>query len=148
MSTKQMFEEFLRSSGADRPVAMGPASDPGPDRALLEKRRDALISRAEVGARFSRYLVALIFIAYLVLLVVGVILGVRYAHNPKVLAAILGGDFLSLIGVVAGLRSTWQDATKLDMLLCFLPEIDALEAVKVIQALYYSGAPSSAGRGG
>ena len=79
---------------------------------------------------------------------VGVILGVRYAHNPKVLAAILGGDFLSLIGVVAGLRSTWQDATKLDMLLCFLPEIDALEAVKVIQALYYSGAPSSAGRGG
>lgn len=74
---------------------------------------------------------------YVLLLLLLSSLVVLHQNDPKWVAAMLGGNLLSLGVVVAWIRDIWREKNYIDMLLAVLPTLTPEEAIKVVQSFYY-----------
>jgi hypothetical protein len=140
MKTNDLLADYLHRVEGDAPLTFGPPKKSEADRAQLAQERAALIGRLEAKALTHGKLLAAVVVGYFILLAGGLVLVFVFASTPKTLTVVLGGNFLSLSGIVVGLRSLWREKVMLDMLVCVLPELEASEAVKLVQSVYFSRA--------
>src|SRR4051794_8379341 len=91
---------------------------------LIEKlRQERTSNNMIIWLAVGGYLLLLILLGGLVII---------HQNDPKWVAAMLGGNLLSLGVVVAWIRDIWREKNYIDMLLAILPTLTPEEAMKVV----------------
>ena len=77
-------------------------------------------------------------ILYVVLFFVAIGFAVYYRDQPKVMSGVLGGSFVSLSGLILGLRSLWRQKAAVDFMLYAIPSLSPQEVINLAKAMYFA----------
>ena len=136
MTVNSILSEYLSRVAGLESVPLGPGRNSKAGSEIQEKTQH-LLERLERTRKFNDKLAIGLIAMFVALFLTGVWLVIQFLNNPAMLRTLLGGNLLSLGGVIYGLRLVWREKTFIDLLLTIIPEVEPAEALKVIQAIYF-----------
>lgn len=82
--------------------------------------------------RFNANIIIVAIIILCAIFLLGAFLVIYYRSAPQTMAMVFGGNFLSLLVIVAWLRRLWFEKSTLDLLTALLPSLPAADAAQVV----------------
>lgn len=87
------------------------------------------------NAALKRMIIITMVSLLIVLFIVGVYLVLFYRDDPKTMGAILGGTFLSLVGIIAVMHRIWSDISRTDILMTIIGKLAPDKQVELFIAI-------------
>lgn len=133
-TVEQRLQEFLKNAG-DAPVVLGGQKQAS---ATTPAARDALMTELRRRQPFVRTTMLVVLVLYVFIFAIATAFIISRWQNANAWALIIGQSG-SLVALVAVLRSFWREAVQIELLSTILPSLTPDEALRAVQALYYSG---------
>jgi hypothetical protein len=109
----------------------------GPPRKVSADKVNFLTDQLKAAATQNGRTATILIILYIAMLIGGFVIVFTLYHNPKLMRGALGGSFLSLLGILTGLRSIWREQSQFNVMIALLPSLSPEEAIKVVETYYY-----------
>lgn len=130
-----MLEEFLEKTGRLTTSKMGgELLSPKP---VTDELRNLLTNNLIKESRFNRILIISILAMFVLLFGLGIFFAIYYRNDPKTMAFIFGGTFLTLLGTIKGLQLVWNQKTKADLLIPLISNVPPDQVAGIIETLVY-----------
>jgi hypothetical protein len=132
MKFEAALAEYMRQTGAATARKLGtrpPTKDVAGATTWL---RDYLRERVRVSDRLVAVVVALLAILFLT----GIGLAIYHRDKPEFMSAIIGGDLLSLLAVVAWMRRIIVEKTQIDLSIAMIEALPPEQSAVFLMTLY------------
>jgi len=133
MNLKVALSEYLQRSGEAGPKQLGDEEEPSLV-GSTQWLRDYLTGRVAFNDRLVLAAIGLLAVLFLA----GVGLAISYHDKPVVMGSILGGDFLSMLGVIAWMWRIIVEKTRIDLAIAVIEGMPREQAAAYIQTMYES----------
>jgi hypothetical protein len=137
MNIEEAYEAYLSRIGrlADEKL--------GDDEAVLAKEmpteQDSKFLQGMIKKQvaFNNGMMVLALVGLCIIFIIDIYFIFYYRDEPKTLAFLFSGTFVSLAGVITWLRKLWVQKSVFDVSMNVLQELDPVEAAKFIEVTYW-----------
>ncbi|MDQ3280176.1 MAG: hypothetical protein M3Q69_02045 [Acidobacteriota bacterium] len=134
MDLKSALFEYLKQSGDLEAKHLGGEAQPTSVADSTSWLRGYLKERVRFNDRLVVTAVGLLALLFLT----GIALAVYYRHEPAVMSSILGGDCVSVLGVIAWIWRMIVEKTRIDLAIAIIEGLPPEQAAAFLQTMYES----------
>ncbi len=132
MSLNAIIEAYLGGIGQLDEQELG-----GSPNTVSAEYQQSLVASLSGQWKFNKGIIVVAISVLCAIFLLGIFLVIYYRDSPTAIAAILGGNFFSLLVIVGWLRRLWLENSTMGALLAIVEGMTPREAAKVITTWHF-----------